>query len=614
MEAKNENAIPIQLEKGLLKRDEIYEITRSAKNNNILVKAHGFWAVIININFDEYLKILRETYASFLSEEITHYMLPNGFKLEFETVKYFPEKHFALIRMKATTYEGEKEEIENKEPEVAYETARHKIIRYRAIRRVFSGTYVIDENSQIYFKKNELMTEREIINYKVEDKDSDEPMNFVDLIIDKYGSGFVRVDEKTMLFIECLGKHRVFRLEKLFIDEKILYELSKYYVVIMPYSYIWHTHNTSSKYDRYTIVIYVYYNGKKIRLIFNSGKQEPPRPLQYVRRRRYGITKTIRKIKPYKIWVPTSATLSGYQKFFDSLIELYEKIKDRNIKTWEVSPLEQTLDIFFMRDPKRKLKHILKYKELTQAFVDKYHRVVTYMQFPGVEWEFDYGETKRFLGNYQSIRITPDGKISFLVRTQIKGTAIFIKGPFEKEYIEINELKPLLRMIYSRKQKRLERLLQEMNICKQKAPEAFNVNIPFKKSLNLFLELNSEHRHTMLSVLVDIYKRKKYKNLNKAIETIVALMRKSSSKELTLENLESVLKAIRIAAKYHLKEHGWSKYGIRFSGSPEQIRIQVLKIIEKMRSRGLALIMSRENMETIKNIEINLRATKFVEV
>jgi len=90
-----------------------------------------------------------------------------------------------------------------------------------------------------------------------------------------------------------------------------------------------------------------------------------------------------------------------------------------------------------------------------------------------------------------------------------------------------------------------------------------------------------------------------------ALEIVAGLVRSGRPEDYTEKRLSRLLRVLRVATLYIMKERGYSPMlGVVFSGSPEDILMKILEFIRRLKGRRLALMMKlrKEKKEVTEEV------------
>lgn len=512
-----------------------------------------------------------------------------------EKIKDVPERHYTLIKVTKIekTYRRTREEIEHKEPET-YEfhgirvnmgaTTVTKIkeevrevwtpetgFREEEVKEIDRWSYTDERTTYEILEENEITK----MIQKSEDFYLNDVLNGFRSV--HYGMKFKKFDG---------------------IDEQVLLNLSKYYVIAYPFL-------TCRFNDIYCHIIYVYYNGRKLEIPLNTLDSGVPPPLDFrISLRRLALTRHYKSILPYGDY------FTEPEKFVEFAREAYGKVKEieektrisKNIK--ELTPTERFLEIFYIRTPKRKLKaieaHLKLYEKLREMLRDE---PVLYISFPN-----KYGSQS---SNYACFRIQGDNIIVTGI-AQVPITAITIKGKFEEAYKIAHGLKKLLSYQFAPKERKIQMLKEDVEALRREIEEKLGKSVtelhPEHDIMKYLFDRAENYEGDNLVLL--LYKAR---NLERAPENVTllklaGLIKSGKDYDYTVDRLKDVLEALRIAVKYEIKSRGYStKLGVVFSGTAQNIAKAVLETVEKIQeSRARALlveVLTEDDEVAVKEIE-----------
>ena len=511
-----------------------------------------------------------------------------------EKIKDVPERHYTLIKVTKIekTYSRTREEIEHKEPET-YE--------FHGIRVKMGATTVTkikEEVREVWtpetgFREEEV---KEIDRWSYTDERTTYEIleeNEITKMIQKSEDFYLNDVLNGFRSVHYGMKFKKFDG----IDEQVLLNLSKYYVIAYPFL-------TCRFNDTYCHIIYVYYNGRKLEIPLNTLDSEVPPPLDFrISLRRLALTRHYKSILPYGDY------FTEPEKFVEFAREAYGKVKEieektrisKNIK--ELTPTERFLEIFYIRTPKRKLKaieaHLKLYEKLREMLRDE---PVLYISFPN-----KYGSQS---SNYACFRIQGDNIIVTGI-AQVPITAITIKGKFEEAYKIAHGLKKLLSYQFAPKERKIQMLKEDVEALRREIEEKFGnvVELHPEHDIMKYLFDRAENYERDNLVLL-LYKAR---NLERAPENVTllklaGLIKSGKDYDYTVDRLKDVLEALRIAVKYEIKSRGYStKLGVVFSGTAQNIAKAVLETVEKIQeSRARALlveVLTEDDEVAVKEIE-----------
>ena len=609
----------------------IKDIIQGSKGDCILVVPRR-WFIVTNLSFERLLTAVRPHLPKMHSTYTFHFKV--------RVIKDVPERKYTLCKLIEGKIEGQytdndtKTEILERLDDVEIDGV--KFTKTKVLKKTFQITKrmtitIADDiktSTDVISRKEVDSKKQETLEYKIVNKNTRlaSLISRMDLLCknrDNY-SGHL---DFYMLYDNYLVMGYAYYTPTLSIhkialpSEDILKELSKYYVITIPKCYIEDTIRQSIYTDLSTIrrTLYevdVYYDGEK-KTITLKGLSEIPTPLRLgIRRRRYGITQYARKTLPYgKIWSlekDKTRLTNAFSEFTNEALHLYDIIKDRLLTTDKVSPREVFEDIFFIRSPKRKLKHLDTYLQIYNEVKDYAEKATLYLVFYGQTNEF-----RRFLPNYKAFRFQ-DGRITVDNAPPVPVSAITLKGgEFEKRYREVYNLDNIILYHYATTEEKLAIIQEEIKEIRKMLNEngidpkkiAFKDLLQVLKELSLMEEypkniILSFIRYATSDMISDGWTADWKVEVRSALEIIAGLVRSGRPEDYTEKRLSRLLRVLRVATLYIMKERGYSPMlGVVFSGSPEDILMKILEFIRRLKGRQLALMMKLREEEKKETIE-----------
>ncbi|RLI80906.1 hypothetical protein DRP04_07275 [Archaeoglobales archaeon] len=567
---------------------------RPASKGDTIFGVWGQWLIAVNLPWG-----IANEYLANSNVEYTVYA---------EKIKENPERKYTLVRVNRVerTYERTREEVKHKEPEI-YEF--HGI-------RVKTGATTVTE-----------------IKEKVTEVWTPESGEFREIKVQRSGE-WSYTDERTTYEIleeneitKLIRKSKEFYLNDVLngfglseyygtkfkkfdgIDEQILLDLSRYYVIVYPFLTCRFNHV-------YYHIIYVYYNGRKLEIPLNTFDSELPPPLDFrISLRRLALTKHYKSLLPYggyfgnpekfvefarKAYLAVQGTRTINEPIFDVF-----RTKPAKIKVKELTQTERFLEIFFLRTPKRKFEaveqHLRLYEKVREMLRDE---PVLYIAFPN-----KYGSRS---SNYACFRIQGDS-ITVTGVAQVPVTAITIKGKFEEAYKIVHGLKKLLRYQFASKEKKVQMIREDVEALRREIEEKFGnvAELHPERDIMKYLFDRAENYDGDNLVLI-LYKAKKLERApeNVTLLKLAGLIKSGKDYDYTVDRLKDVLESLRIAVKYEIKSKGYSpKLGVVFSGTAYNIAKAIFETVKKVKEARLkallAEILTGESLKEIK-VEVSL--------
>ena len=495
-----------------------------------------------------------------------------------ETIKEVPERHFSLIRVTRVerVYKREREVVEHKDPE-EYE--------YYGIRIKTGATIsseIKEEVREIWTPETGEFREAEIKeirrrSYK-DERTTYEVVeeNEITNLVQKSKYFWIRDPINGFSLNTHLG---LVTFEKFdCIDERVLLDLSKYYVVAYPL--------LTCQLDKiYFHVIRVYYDGRAFVVSMNSFDDEVPPPLDFrISLRRFALT------RHYKSLLPYGGYFSFPQKFVEFAKEAYGKVKELEgrIKAKEISSFERFLEIFYIRTPKRKFKavepHFKLYERLLETLRDK---PTLYVSFPN-----KYGLNG---ANYACIRVDGD-RFTVMGIAQVPITAITIKGKFEEAYKIAHGLKKLLSYQFAPKEKKIQMVKEDVEALRKEIEEKFGKPVtelhPEHDIMKWLFDRAENYEGDNLVLLLYKARRLERAPSNVTLLKLAGLIKSGKDYDYTIERLSDVLESLRIAVKYEIKSKDYStRLGVIFSGTAYEIARKIVETVNRVKeSRMKALL------------------------
>jgi len=615
----------------------IKDIIQGSKGDVILVVPRR-WFIITNLSFEKLLTAVRP----FLSKMHPNYTL----NIKVQVIKDVPERKYVLCRLLKGEIKGQytdnetRTETLEKLDDVKIDGVQFTKVKVLKKTLQITRQITISISPDTIQKSENTISEREIFSEEqehVEYKIIDENTRLSSLISrietlrnnrEQY-SGYIDfwILHNNYIVAGQMIYHSRLTVYKVDLpNEDILKELSKYYVITIPRCYIDDTVRQSIYTDLSTIrrTLYevdVYYNGEKKTIVLR-GLTEIPMPLRLgIRRRRYGISQYARKILPYgKIW-NTDENVSKFVKslseFTNEVQQLYEAIQDRILSIDKVTSREMFEDIFFIRTPKRKMKYLDAYLKIYDEVKDYAEKATLYLIFYGQSNEY-----KKFFPNYRAFRFQ-DGRITVDNTPPVPITSITLKGgEFEKRYREVYNLDNIILYHYARTEEKIAIIQEEIKEIRLMLKE-HNINprkVSFKKLLQILKELSQMEeypRNIILSFIryatndqiTEDWTADWKIEVQSALELIAGLIRSGKPEDYTEKRLSRLLRVLRVATLYIMKERGYSPIlGVIFSGSPEEIIRKILEFIERLEGRMLALMMELRKEQKEEKVETPLLA------
>ena len=568
--------------------DEKFSIlySRPASKGDTIFGTYNQWLIAVNLPWEVTNEHLANPEISSL-----------GYTVYAEKIKEVPERHYTLIRVTKIekTYRRTREDLKHKEPEtyefygIRVKTGATTVTKIKEeVREVWtpeSGKFEeIDVEEIDRYSYTDERTTYEIVEENEITKliEKSKEFHLTDII-----NGFELSEYYEAKFRKFDG-----------VDEQVLLDLSKYYVIAYPFL-------TCRFNDTYYHIIHVYYNGKKREIPLNTFDSEVPPPLDFrTSLRRLALTRHYKSLLPYGDY------FSEPEKFVEFAREAYEKVRkieektriSKNVK--ELTPTERFLEIFYIRTPKRKFKaieqHLKLYEKLREMLRDE---PVLYISFPN-----KYGSQS---SNYACFRIQGDS-ITVAGIAQVPITAITIKGRFEEAYKIAHGLKKLLSYQFAPKEKKIQMLKEDVEALRREIEEKFGKSVTElhpEHDIMKYLFGRAENYEGDNLVLI-LYKARNLERApnNVTLLKLAGLIKSGKDYDYTVERLKDVLEALRIAVKYEIKRRGYStKLGVVFSGTAQNIAKAVLETVQKIQeSRARALlveILTEDAEEVAKEIE-----------
>ena len=609
----------------------IKDIIQGSKGDCILVVPRR-WFIVTNLSFERLLTAVRPHLSKMHSNRTFHFKV--------RVIKDVPERKYTLCKLIEGKIEGQytdndtKTEILERLDDVKIDGVKFtktKVLKktFQIIKRMtITISDDIKTSTDVISRKEVDSKEQETLEYKIVNENTRlasliSRMNLLCKNRDNYSGHldfYMLYDNYLVMgyayYTPTLSIHKV-ELP----SEDTLKELSKYYVITIPRCYIEDTIRQSIYTDLSTIrrTLYevdVYYNGEKKTIVL-KGLSEIPAPLRLgIRRRRYGITQYARKTLPYgKIWDLKDGTriANAFSEFTNEALHLYDIIKDRLLTTDQVSPREMFEDIFFIRSPKRKLKHLDTYLQIYNEVKDYAEKATLYLVFYGQTNEF-----RRFLPNYKAFRFQ-DGRITVDNAPPVPVSAIALKGgEFEERYREVYNLDNIILYHYATTEEKLAIIQEEIKEIREMLREN-NIDpkkISFKDLLQVLKELSlmEEYPRNVILAFIRYATSDTIGNgwtadwkveVRSALEIVAGLVRSGRPEDYTEKRLSRLLRVLRVATLYIMKERGYSPMlGVVFSGSPEDILMKILEFIRRLKGRRLALMMKlrKEKKEVTEEV------------
>jgi len=437
--------------------------------------------------------------------------------------------------------------------------------------------------------------------------------------------------------ISYLSDLRVYKIEMP--PEDVFKEISKYYVVTIPRLYLVDTtrkslYNDLTEIRRALYVVDVYYNGEKKTIKLKGLHDIPPALSLTVRRRRHGISQYARKRAglPYGAVYPidllaTYTMSKQFEEFSKLCLQLYALVKRKSLQVREVTPLEMMEDIFFIRTPKRKLANIDPYMKIYNEVKSYAEKATLYMIFHGHKKPYGGKE----LPLYKAFRIS-GSRITVDNSPPVPTTSIVLKGgEFEKRYREVYNLDNIILFHYARREEKLaiiEKEVEELrSIVYRLKGNPRDLKFSELKELLKEIALSEEYPKNILLAFIRYAINENAKEewtkdweveVESALDLIAGLVRTGRSEDYTEERLSRLLRVLRVAMLYTMKERGYSPMlGVIFTGSPEDIMEKILEFVKRLEGRILALrlaLREEEKKEVAPILEISGRIEALKEI
>jgi len=530
---------------------------RPASKGDTIFGVWGQWLIAVNLPWG-----IANEYLANSNVEYTVYA---------EKIKENPERKYTLVRVNRVerTYERTREEVKHKEPEI------HE---FHGIRVKTGSTTVIKIREEVTEEWTPETGEFREIRVQEIDRDSytDERTTFeiveeneITKLIQKSDEFWIR-DPINGFYLSKYISEKFKKFDG--IDENILLDLSKYYVIAYPFL-------TCRFNNTYYHIIHVYYNGKKMEIPLNSFDDEVPPPLNFrITLRRFALT------RHYKSKLPYGDYFADPKKFVEFARKAYLKLrgitvidepifdvfreKPPEIRVKDVTSFERFLEIFYIRTPKRKFDavepHFDLYEKLRKMLKDE---PVLYISFPN-----KYGSMG---ANYACIRVEGD-RFTVLGIAQVPVTAITIKGKFEEAYKIVHGLKKLLSYQFAPKERKIQMLKEDIEELRKEIEEKFGKPVselhPEHDIMKYLFERAEGYEGENLALI--LYKAKSLDNAPKNVTLlkIAGLIKSGKDYDYTIDRLNDVLESLRIAVKYEIKSRGYSpRLGVVFSGTAYNI-------------------------------------------
>jgi len=639
------NRIEQGLNKGdILEISFIKDIMLASKGDTILVCPRR-WFIVVNLRYERLVQIFRE-----LNDKASRI---KSITFKVQVIKDNPERKYVLCKLLEARidYEIEREDsIEKFYPQediefdsVIFTRTLRKLEIYRLrgsgtltiLPETYNFTEKIESRELVRVFKDEKVMVREV-------KDENTLLGRVVKKLNEYIEGLRRKELGGELEVWCREGDRVLKIrlfpwfsgnvsydisiyEDPLPSEEDLLELSKFYVIKIPKFYMNNTIRRTvfenlNEVKRVLYVLDVYYNGKKFEVVV-KGLSEIPKPLRAsVVRRRFAISKYAKLHLPRK-FEGSDYFLFKYFESDKSLKDFVEEVKQiinvRNFKPKDVSFMETFLEIFFEKTPKRKLKLIEPYIKILNEVKDYAEKSALYVIFHGQKDEWG----RRHLPNYKAFRITPVTQDIYRITVDnqppVPTTAIVLKGgEFEKRYRDAFNIDNLLTYQCARIEEKVEMIkLDCYELRKRLEQMGINVaEIPFKELVNKIEELARSEEYPQNLVLVfykycldakkDDWTTDWVHEVAMVREILAGLVKSGRDRDFTLERLEKVLRAMRVAVLWSMKTRGYSKQlGVIFTGNPESILRKILEFVRRLEGRVLALKLELGNEEEAKRVE-----------
>jgi len=576
-------AIPIQYFKVASKGDTIFG-TRAG------------WFIATNLLYEKFRKAyerLDETSAV----EVT--AIP---------VKYSPEKKFALIKVLKTEITGI-QKLHETEVEKDFE------IRYRDF-TIWQGA--VKKIRNITVKKRIQIVGNEEREEELERVSVEAPTfeRLVEIAWEKKDERryFIKIFDPILGFAydshnyyDPYAPSSGFRKEVTFfkgISRKDLLRMSKAFVIAYPeVRYSFYSTNSIKKNEVNYTLYRIFYDGKEYEIPMYNFK---PSQLEFrITPRRLALS------DHYRDCLAGFNLVNGRPLEFLRLLHYLKDLDYEGIKVKELDPYEKFIEMFFIRTPKRKFEHIRKFIEATDL-VKKLipdSNVTLYITFIMSK------KNKNKTTTYPGFRYDAETKDLHVVQTAppVRVTAIGIKGKFEKDFIEARGIKKLIDYQFAPTQRKLEILKEDIEklreVLKEKAGKDVTEMHPEKEIIPLLKEIatNGDSNNIAVLVIRQGSEMKKVKATREALLKIAGLLKTGKEGDYTKERLADILRFARIAVKYEIKRHGYSsKLGAMFTGSPEDIVREVLKVIKKVPERLASLTVEMEKHVEEKIGEISV--------
>ena len=511
--------------------------------------------------------------------------LGDDFTIFTEKVKDVPERHYTLVKVIRAVrgYIRTREEVKHEKPEVWVFCGMHITHGKSIITEITE--YVTEQWDGSEFKevevkelnRNSYMDKR--ITYKILEE------NEITKLIKKAEDFKLSDPTKGIVF-------RSTQLETTdSVDERILVELSKYYVIAYPF--------LTCRFNNLCYhLIHAYYSGKKIVFPVASFEWTPPPPLNYrISLRRFALTKY------YKSKLPHGEPFREQAEFVKFAKKAYLAVtgvtvvekpfdifrKEVNIRVKDLTSYERFLEVFYLRTPKRKFKaveaHFKLYEKLLRLMKDT---PVLYIAFPN-----KYGKN---CANYACIRIEGD-KYSVQGLAQVPITSITIKGKFEEAYKVVHGLNKLLSYQFSPVKKKIQMLKEDIGELRAEIEEKFGKPVSElhpEYDIMKYLYNRAKERDCRNNLVLILYRARELDNApeNVTLLKLAGLIKSGRDRDYTPSKLKDILKSLRIAVKYEIKSRGYStRLGVVFSGSAYSIARNIVETINKVKeSRVKALL------------------------